>query len=228
MNKISKELWEQVRDTSERRHYSVDMYAQMMHQYAYEDDAKHWWWDAERGIATDRYSGKDRVGTARTGSPDSPWEQQETRKAGWNRKGTSPYSEAEITEPVTVIIVDTSIWVTHLREGNPRLEELLLEAQVVSHPFIIGELACGNIKNRDEFLTLLRTLPTAPTVDLDELLYFIEKKRLMGLGIGFEDVHLLASAELSGAPLWTSDKKLKSAAIKLKLAYGWEEHSNRL
>ena len=119
-----------------------------------------------------------------------------------------------------MIIVDTSIWVTHLREGNPRLEELLLEAQVVSHPFIIGELACGNIKNRDEFLTLLRTLPTAPTVDLDELLYFIEKKRLMGLGIGFEDVHLLASAELSGAPLWTSDKKLKSAAIKLKLAYG--------
>ena len=119
-----------------------------------------------------------------------------------------------------MVIVDTSIWVTHLRESDPRLEELLLDAKVLCHPFIIGELACGNIKNRDEFLTLLRALPMAPTVDLDELLYFIENKRLMGLGIGFVDAHLLASAELSGAPLWTSDKKLKSAAIELKLAYG--------
>jgi predicted nucleic acid-binding protein len=119
-----------------------------------------------------------------------------------------------------VVIVDTSIWVIHLREGDQRLEELLLDAKVVCHPFIIGELACGNIKNRGEFLTLLRALPMAPTVDLDEFLYFIENKRLMGLGIGFVDAHLLASAELSGAPLWTSDKKLKSAAIELKLAYG--------
>jgi len=118
-----------------------------------------------------------------------------------------------------MIIVDTSLWVTHLREGNHHLEELLLDGEVGCHPFIVGELACGNIKNRTEFLTLLHSLPMAPTVSLDELLYFVERNTLMGKGIGFVDAHLLASAQLAKAPLWTSDKKLKSAAIDLKVAY---------
>jgi len=118
-----------------------------------------------------------------------------------------------------VVIVDTHIWITHLRQGSRHLEELLLDAQVVCHPFIIGELACGNIKNRDEFLSLLQSLPMAPTVTLDELLFFIERNKLMGMGIGFVDAHLLSSAQLSRTPLWTFDKRLKSAAIELKVAY---------
>jgi predicted nucleic acid-binding protein len=118
-----------------------------------------------------------------------------------------------------MVIVDTSLWVTYLREGNHHLEELLLNGEVLCHPFIVGELACGNIKNRTEFLTLLHSLVMAPTVALHKLLYFIEKNTLMGKGIGFVDAHLLASAKLTEAPLWTSDKKLKSAAIDLKVAY---------
>jgi hypothetical protein len=73
-----------------------------------------------------------------------------------------------------MVIVDTSMWVTHLRQGSRHLEESLLDAEVVCHPFIIGELACGNIKNRNELLALLQSLPMAPTVSLDEVLYFIE------------------------------------------------------
>ena len=118
-----------------------------------------------------------------------------------------------------MVIVDTSIWVNHLRKGSPHLEELLLNAKAVCHPFIIGELACGNIKNRNEFLSLIETLPMAPTIDPDEFLYFIEKNRLMGKGVGFVDIHLLASACLSEIPLWTSDKKLKSVSIELNIAY---------
>ena len=91
--------------------------------------------------------------------------------------------------------------------------------QVVCHPFIFGELACGTIRNRDEFLTLLRSLPMAPTVILDELLHFIDGKNLMGMGIGFVDAHLLASAQLAAVPLWTLDKRLKSAAVRTRLAY---------
>lgn len=116
-------------------------------------------------------------------------------------------------------MVDTSIWVTHLRRGSQHLEELLLDTQVICHPFIVGELACGNVKNRNDFLSLLQSLPMAPTISLVELLYFIERHELMGLGIGFVDVHLLASAQLLGMPLWTADKTLKSAAIELNVSY---------
>jgi predicted nucleic acid-binding protein len=118
-----------------------------------------------------------------------------------------------------VVIVDTSIWVTHLRRGSRHLEELLLDAQVVCHPFIIGELACGNIKTRDEFLSLLRSLPIVPVVTPDELLFFIERNTLMGKRIGFVDAHLLASAQLSKLSLWTSDRALRFVSGELKLAY---------
>jgi len=118
-----------------------------------------------------------------------------------------------------VVIVDTSIWVTHLRQGSRQLEELLLDAQVVCHPFIIGELVCGNIKQRAEFLSLLQSLPMVPMVEPDELLFFIERHALMGRGIGFVDAHLLASAHVSRTPLWSSDKTLESAAVELKIAY---------
>jgi len=118
-----------------------------------------------------------------------------------------------------MVLVDTSIWVAHLRQGSRRLEELLMDAEVMCHPFIIGELACGNLKNRDEIISLLHSLPMAPTTEFDELLIFIDRHHLMGKGVGFVDVHLLASARLAGVPLWTADKKLKSSADLLELTF---------
>ena len=118
-----------------------------------------------------------------------------------------------------MVLVDTSVWVNHFRRGNIHLKELLLNGEVVCHSFVIGELACGNIKNRSEILDLLQALPKAPTIDLAEYLYFIEQNHLSGTGIGFVDVHLLASARLSGVPLWTNDKRLKENARKLNVFY---------
>jgi len=118
-----------------------------------------------------------------------------------------------------MILVDTSIWITHLREGNKQLEELLMSAQVMCHPFIIGELACGNIKNRNGIISLLTALQLAQEVDFDEFLFFIDQNHLMRKGIGFVDIHLLASAKLAGVKLWTADKRLASAADQLNLAF---------
>ena len=118
-----------------------------------------------------------------------------------------------------MVIVDTSVWVSHLRAGKAALRRLLLDGEVVCHPFVVGELACGNIGNREEVLSLLRALPAAPVVTQAELLRFVDSHKLMGKGIGFVDVHLLASSRLSGIPLWTEDRKLKAAAGKLSLLY---------
>jgi predicted nucleic acid-binding protein len=118
-----------------------------------------------------------------------------------------------------MVIVDTSIWVTHLRQGSRQLEKLLLDAEVMCHPFIVGELACGNLKNRTEIISLLQSLPMAPTIEFDEFLFFIDRNHLMVKGVGFVDVHLLASAQLTGMPLWTTDKRLKSAADQLELTF---------
>ena len=118
-----------------------------------------------------------------------------------------------------MVLADTSIWVNHLRKGDRHLERLLLDGEVACHSFIIGELACENIRNRNEILSLLKTLPSTPTVDITEYLFFVERNHLFGLGLGFVDVHLLASAKLSGTALWTADKKLKEAALHLKVSY---------
>jgi predicted nucleic acid-binding protein len=118
-----------------------------------------------------------------------------------------------------MILVDTSIWIDHLRKGNSTLSLLLEQGLVLTHPFIIGELSCGSMRNRREILKLLRTLPVAVIAEHDEVLYFIEAKHLYSAGIGWIDVHLLASAHLSRAPLWTSDMRLKRAAESLDIAY---------
>jgi len=116
------------------------------------------------------------------------------------------------------VLVDTSVWVEHFRQGDIGLDALLNEGQVICHPFIIGELACGNLKNRSQILSLLNTLSTAFVVDHEEVMGFIEKNRLMGKGLGYIDMHLLASAKLTNVSLWTLDKRLKdtSAALGLK------------
>ena len=129
------------------------------------------------------------------------------------------YEVIKIFTIIIMVIVDTSIWISHLRDGNRRLEHLLMDEEVLCHPFIVGELACGNLKNREKILSLLQFLPMSPSVDNKEILYFIGRYRLMGKGIGFIDVHLLASACLAKVPLWTSDKKLKSSATALNIAY---------
>ena len=118
-----------------------------------------------------------------------------------------------------MILVDTSIWVSHLRQSSRQLEKLLMNAEVMCHPFIIGELACGNLKNRDEIISLLQSLPMAPAVEFDEFLFFIDRNHMVGQGVGFVDVHLLASAQLAGVLLWTAEKKLKSSADQLELTF---------
>jgi len=119
-----------------------------------------------------------------------------------------------------VILVDTSIWVEHLRSGNARLADELGAGRVLAHPFVIGELACGTLRNRREVLTMLGWLPSVPTATHAEALDFLERRALMGRGIGFIDVHLLASAALAApARLWTRDRRLAAVATDLHLAY---------
>lgn len=111
-----------------------------------------------------------------------------------------------------MILVDTSIWVDYLRDGDPALVFLLEDGQVCVHDFVVGELACGNLRNRAEVLGLLQSLPRLVTATEDETLFFIEDRKLMGRGIGYIDAHLLVSAILRGARLWTKDKSLKAIA----------------
>ncbi len=118
-----------------------------------------------------------------------------------------------------MVLVDTSVWVSHLREGHPGLADLLNNAEVACHPFVVGELACGNLKNRAVILSLLENLPVTLLVDHHELLAFIENHALHGKGLGYIDIHLLASATLTGLPLWTFDGKLKQFAGKLNCGY---------
>ena len=114
-----------------------------------------------------------------------------------------------------MVLADTSVWISHLREGNAGLETLLDDGHVVCHPFIIGELACGNLKNRSEILSLLHVLPMIIHAEHEEVMQFIDDYRLMGKGLGYIDMHLLASAILSKTPLWTFDKRLREVSVGL-------------
>ncbi len=114
-----------------------------------------------------------------------------------------------------MILVDTSVWVEHLRRGGIGLDTLLIEGQVVCHPFVIGELACGNLKNRVAILGLLQDLPLVSGVEDYEVLHFIEAQHLIGKGLGYIDIHLLLSALLASVSLWTLDRRLSGIARKL-------------
>lgn len=119
-----------------------------------------------------------------------------------------------------MILVDTSVWIDHLRRGTPALAAALEDGQVLMHPFVLGELACGNLRNHNEVLRLLGDLPAAPTVTDAEARAFIERRALMGRGIGYIDVHLLASTVLAApARLWTRDRRLRSVAANFGLDY---------
>lgn len=119
-----------------------------------------------------------------------------------------------------MILVDTSVWVDHLRKGDALLVDLLERANVVMHPFVVGEIACGSLRDRRSILDLLQDLPAATVAEGEEVLDFIERHALHGKGIGYVDVHLLASVALTeGAKLWTRDKSLRVLAQALGCAF---------
>lgn len=119
-----------------------------------------------------------------------------------------------------MVLVDTSVWVDHLRSGDPTLAQLLGQGQVSTHPMIIGELACGNLRNRTQLLSLWRNLPVSVEASHEEAIYLLESRGLMGKGIGYIDLHLLASARLSPhTRLWTRDKRLADIAEALEIAF---------
>jgi len=118
-----------------------------------------------------------------------------------------------------MVLVDTSVWVSHFRDGNDELASLLNDGRVLCHPLIVGELACGNLKDRAVILSFLQLLPMSIEAEHDEVLSFIEDNRLMGKGMGYVDVHLITSAVLTGVPIWTLDKKLVQTADSLYKNY---------
>ncbi len=119
-----------------------------------------------------------------------------------------------------MVLVDTSVWINHFRKPNRVLADLLEREDVFVHPFVIGELACGNLTSRKTVVSLMHALPCAPRADDDEILFFIERHRIMGRGIGLIDAHLLASCHLAPCSLWTADKKLRDAACDLEIQLG--------
>jgi len=117
-----------------------------------------------------------------------------------------------------VILVDTSVWIEHLRSRNLDLVAWLESEEVLTHPFIVGEIACGELRRRGEILGLLSSLAGAPLADHDEVMTLVTTHRLFGRGIGWIDAHLLTSARLSGARLVTLDKPLERAARTVGVA----------
>lgn len=117
-----------------------------------------------------------------------------------------------------MILVDTSVWVDHLRTGEPQLATLLERGRVLMHPAVIGEIALGSLRQRDLVLRMLAQLPQTITAGDAEVLRWIDAARLWGRGIGFLDAHLLAAARLTpGARLWTRDRRLHEVAVTLEL-----------
>ena len=117
-----------------------------------------------------------------------------------------------------MILVDSSVWVDHLRQGDQRLVALLEASQVLTHPFVVGELALGSLKNRETILGSLKGLPQAATATDEEVQQFIERNALFGLDIGYIDAHLLAAVRLNaGSQLWTRDKRLGAIANRMGL-----------
>ena len=118
-----------------------------------------------------------------------------------------------------MVLVDSSVWIAHLRTGEPELADLLAAGLVLMHPFIRGELACGNLKNREVLLSDLRLLPSVRCASDEDTLHLIEARRLCGRGLGWVDANLLASSLISNCRLWTLDKRLQSAAAELALGH---------
>ena len=117
------------------------------------------------------------------------------------------------------MLVDSSVWIDHLRRGNAQLASRLVDGEVETHPFVIGELACGNLRRRKEVLSLIGSLPHVTEADHDEVLTLVESRRLTGRGLGWVDAHLLASAILGRTALWTLDRPLAEQARRLGVLF---------
>ena len=117
-----------------------------------------------------------------------------------------------------MVLADTSVWTQHFRRGEPRLADRLSQGLVLLHPFVAGELTCGNLKNRAAVLSDLYALPLAIVASDAEVSRFIEDRRLWGKGLGWVDAHLLASSVLSQCEFWTLDRRLAQAAKALGLS----------
>ena len=122
------------------------------------------------------------------------------------------------------MLADTSVWIDHFRLGDNQLKAALEAGAVWMHPLVLGEIACGNLASRATVLTLLHSLPALPVATDKEVLYFIDKHKLMGRGIGYIDAHLLAAARLADVPIWTKDKRLHTIATDMALAYVGSRH----
>ena len=118
-----------------------------------------------------------------------------------------------------MVLLDTSVWVDHLRQSDRLVVQLLESGQATVHSFVVGELACGNLSSRKQVIDLLLALPRIETATDDEVLYFIGKRKLMGRGVGYVDAHLLAATAIGGALLWTRDKRLRDVAGELGVAW---------
>lgn len=124
-----------------------------------------------------------------------------------------------------MILLDTSVWIDHLRQRDAQVVSLLQADLVLVHPFVIGELACGTLQSRSTILELLSNLPQVRVAQEHEVLFFIDRHKLMGQGIGYIDAHLLAATVLTeGTKLWTRDKRLDQLAQRLGLAYETSAH----
>lgn len=117
-----------------------------------------------------------------------------------------------------MILVDTSVWIDHLRHSERRLLQLLENGSVLTHPLVIEELACGHLRDRSAIIGLLHALPSSPVVTHIEVLGLISSKTLYGVGLGAVDVHLIASAMLAGSMIWSKDKALSREATRLRLS----------
>jgi predicted nucleic acid-binding protein len=115
------------------------------------------------------------------------------------------------------MLVDTSVWIDHVRRPEPKLIALLNENDVQVHPFVIGELACGHLGPRHELTLLIQQLPSLPAVDHEEAMIFLERHALHGQGVGWVDLHLLASTMLASATLWTRDQRMGAVAHALRI-----------
>ena len=118
-----------------------------------------------------------------------------------------------------MVLVDTSVWIDHFRKTSRGLSQLLEQEEALLHSFVLGELACGNLKNRREITALLHALPSATKADDDEVLFFIERHTLMGRGIGLVDMHLLAACHMNGCLLWTKDRRLRTVAGEMNIEF---------
>jgi predicted nucleic acid-binding protein len=122
-----------------------------------------------------------------------------------------------------MILVDTSVWVNHLRVSDPLLSSLLTQNRVVVHPWIVGEIACGSFSKRAEVIDSLQSLPQLGVAREEEVLFFLEKHRAFGKGIGYVDAHLLTAAVIDNCKIWTTDKRMILIATQLDLCYRFQQ-----